>query len=364
MGSWGVGLYSNDIGCDIRDDCAEIYPLLGEERGTAAILEEYRDIICGEPDNESANFWFALADWQWKHGILSPSVKETALSLIDARVGLDEWIESGTPTDVKKRIEVTEKLRAQLLSPQPQKKIPKPKIAKPKHKRGDIIIFRTCGKDFEYAETVWNIEHCTDRLTFAPDISDKVSSVLSPPYEAYGKYLAIICVGTEKELHSKYAPDIFDERSIYAFYDFISDEKPTLDDLGRCGFLPMHFRYSPDSPDSLSYGWKYTFSLYAYGFRISNRSSEKAIEKIFCADEAERFYGLLSKKDYCRESTSCMELFDAFSDFFEEKARLGAAGVAYDNLLDPRIKNPPLRSDKEFARAWREEVKREEEMIR
>ena len=74
MGSWGTALYSNDISCDVRDMCNEIYPLVGKESGEKLVFEEFAEIINGEIDNENANFWFALADWQWNHGVLTNEV--------------------------------------------------------------------------------------------------------------------------------------------------------------------------------------------------------------------------------------------------------------------------------------------------
>jgi hypothetical protein len=79
MGSWGTGLYSNDTASDVRDICNEVYPLVGIEEGTRIIMKEYAEIIDDDTiDNDIASFWYALADWQWKHGILSDSVKNKA----------------------------------------------------------------------------------------------------------------------------------------------------------------------------------------------------------------------------------------------------------------------------------------------
>ena len=243
MGSWGTALYSSDTSSDVRDMCNEVYPLVGIEEGTKLILKEYADIVDSDIiDNDYADFWFALADWQWKHGILTDQIKIKAISLLEAHTGIDEWEGS----DINKRLAVMGKLLDRLKTPQPETKIPKPKIAKPKHKPGDIIIVRTCNKDYEYAETVYNIEVCKYPFVYATEIADKVPKELYPPYEAYNKYIAILCVGTEKTQHSQYVDGIFDEYSVYAFYDYISDEKPTLEQLQQCGFLPQLVMYGKE----------------------------------------------------------------------------------------------------------------------
>lgn len=130
MGTWGVGLYSNDTASDVRDLCNDVYPLVGIENGTQLIFEEFSDTINADMDNDYADFWFALADWQWKHGILTAEIRDNVISLLENHTGIEEWKESGSPSDVKKRIAVMEKLLSQLKSPQPEMKLPKPKIAK------------------------------------------------------------------------------------------------------------------------------------------------------------------------------------------------------------------------------------------
>ena len=45
MGAWGTGLYSNDISCDVRDMCDEVYPLVGIEKATELIFKEFNEII-------------------------------------------------------------------------------------------------------------------------------------------------------------------------------------------------------------------------------------------------------------------------------------------------------------------------------
>ncbi len=357
MGSWGTAIYSNDTSSDVRDMCNEVYPLVGVEKGTELILEEYAEIINGDVDNDYADFWYALADWQWKHGILSDDVKNKTIALLEAHTGIEEWMESGTAADVRKRLAVMDKLLTQLKSSQPDIKIPKPKIAKPKHKPGDIIVVRTCTKENDPENWIWNIERCTYSYIYKPEIASKVSEVLDPPYDAHDKYIAILCVGTEKMPHSQYVDGIFDEYSVYAFYDYVSSEKPTVEQLMQCGFLPKYLRYSTiNGPGIQVIGWTYTFDLITYSFRISKDSYEQSIERLFCEDESKRFHYLFSRKDYLSEASFDFELHEAFAHFFEEKARLTVAGIKYDDLLDPNGKNPPLCSLKEVSKMIKDEI--------
>jgi len=344
MGSWGTALYSNDTSSDVRDMCNEVYPLAGIEKGTQLILEEYADIVNSDIiDNDYADFWFALADWQWKHGILTDEIKSKAISLLEAHTGIDEWDGS----DIKKRLAVMDKLLKQLKSPQPKVKIPKVKIAKPKHKPGDIIIFRTCDKNYEYADSVWNIDECGFTHFYTDEIANKLPKNISPPYEAYEKYMAILCVGTIHQPHSQYVPEIMEEHSIYAYYDYINTIKPTLEDLKKCGFLPLNLRYGAELDEVGKNTWTYSFSIFAQNFSKKS-DSETVIEKIYCVDESNRFQKLFSKKQYDNEYALLSTLYEAFSEIYNEKIRLDTIGIQLDNLLDSNKTNPSLRSPKEI----------------
>ncbi|MBE6638108.1 MAG: hypothetical protein E7616_01440 [Ruminococcaceae bacterium] len=358
MGSWGTGLYSNDTSSDVRDMCNEVYPLLGIEEGTRVILHEYRDLIDGVIDHDYANFWYALSDWQWKHGILTDEIRDKTIDLLEAKIGIEEWEEDGSAQDVKKRLAVMDKLLCQLKMPQPLVKIPKPHISKPKHKAGDIIIFRTCSKEYTYAESVWNIDACG----FTDFYTEKVANILPknvlPPYEAYEKYMAILCVGSVKEQYSQYAPGIMEEHSLYAYYDYIGDRKPTQGDLMNCGFLPLNIRYSADGNDPGKNAWTYTFMLATQSFTKRENASETIIEKIRSVEEYSRFRILIERKCYDSEYAFAFELFDVFGTIFGEKVRLSLIGIELDNLLDADKTNPALRTPKEIKDLIANEQKR------
>ncbi len=363
MGSWGTALYSNDTSSDVRDMCNEVYPLVGIEEGTKLILKEYADIINSDIiDNDYADFWFALADWQWKHGILTDEIRNKTISLLEARAGIEEWQESETAADVKKRLAVMDKLLQQLKSPQPKVKIPKAKIAKPKHKPGDIIIFRTCDKNYEYADSVWNIDECGFTHFYTDEIANKLPKNISPPYEAYEKYMAILCVDTVRDPHSQYVPEIMEEHSIYAYYDYINTIKPTLDDLKKCGFLPLNLRYGAEADAVGKNTWTYTFNMFAQNFSKKS-DSETIIEKIYCVDESNRFQTLFSKTHYDNEYTLLPNLCDVFSEIYNEKVRLDMIGIQLDNLLDNNKANPALRTPKEIEQIVDNERKEWEKKV-
>lgn len=135
MGTWGTGIYACDIAEDVKLACNDVFAFYDVKKGNEIILNTFKDVVDQEwDDNESASFWYALADWQWKHGILTEEIRTKALMLLENYTGIEEWETGSNTSDVKKRRVVLDKLSRQLLLSQPDVKLPKVTLAKPKHK--------------------------------------------------------------------------------------------------------------------------------------------------------------------------------------------------------------------------------------
>lgn len=155
MGAWGTGLYSNDIAEDIREDCRDVFSVKTPEEGLRILEEDYLKEIQEDDYDELADFWYAVADYQWNKGILTERAKKKALELLGRGAGLDLWIEEGNKSDIKKRKEVLEKLKEKLNSPQPPKKKIRDSGIHYAIKKGDIIAVRPNEKftiEFDYKE--------------------------------------------------------------------------------------------------------------------------------------------------------------------------------------------------------------------
>lgn len=357
MGTWGTGIYSNDTAEDVRSICNEIFPFVSAEEGNKIVFTEFNEVVNSSiDDNDTASFWYALADWQWKHGILSEDIRSKVLSLLNKHAGISDWEESGSQRDVRKRIAVLDKLRLQLESEMPAVNIPKPKLSKPKHKIGDIIIFRACSKDEDEYDALWYIKNIVPPYMFKDKIIFESPDVMDPIFDARDKYMAILCVGAEKVLHSNYLPDLYDEQSVYAYYDYVSDVKPTLDKLRACGFLPQICREWKDFNRKITdhIGWTYIFNLGAESFRDSNDSAFKEIEKLHCNSESERFNSLKAQKNYLNETNEYFTLYNAFGSCWEEKIRTERLGLEIDTLLNPDKFNPEFLTPKEIDAAHKE----------
>ena len=341
MGTWGTGIYSNDIASDVKDICNEIFPFMSVEDGNKIIFNEYRDLLNSEiKDNEYASFWYSLSDWQWKHGILSTEICQHTIQLLRTYTGIDEWKESGHSSDVKKRMTVLDKLRHQLETPMPSIKIPKKKLLTPLHKPGTIIIFRSFGEKSEYNR--WVIKRIRGPWLYESDhIRNDSPTILPKPFNGDNKYYAVLCVGTTKILHSQFIPNIYDEYSVYAFYDYCENQIPTLPILTKCGFLPM---FTSDYDSSTQYyintGWTYQF----YTNSKFNYKYEHQIDyfnKIFDLSEPTRFYKAIEEKQNLNIPVWKLDLIRAFDDFFDEKIRASICGFQIDTLLNS-TRNPNL----------------------
>lgn len=352
MGIWGAGINSNDVAADVIEACREIYPFLAEEEADRLIRHEFNELIEDEEDDECANFWYAYANWQWDHGVLPERNKLLVIRLLENNAGMDRWNQEGNPRDIEKRKNVLGKLKLKLMSEQPPKKTFLPRIKKPKHLPGTIIIFKTKEIFTETDFFPWRIQSLSEPKWF-DDKTLKLPSKLLHTYDAQGKYLAVLCVGIEKESYSKYLPDLFHEHSIYSFYDYCGKEYPTINELKNCGFLPnITISYS-DFNRNIVGGIDWTYSFVTMDKFTSQHSQVEEFTKIKVVDELERYQLLKSKKNYSDHSIGCFTLQDAYEAFYEEKVRFLEAGITIDTLIDYDTVNPKLITPNKYNESQR-----------
>ena len=118
MGTWGMGLFENDTACDVRGDFCE-FVADGESPAEASqwLVDQWGPD--DDPDDGPV-IWLTLAALQSRVGWLDERVKERALRIINDGSDLQLWIDETTESDVAERRAVLEKLKEQLLSPQPE----------------------------------------------------------------------------------------------------------------------------------------------------------------------------------------------------------------------------------------------------
>ena len=126
MGTWGKGLFENDTACDIRGNFFNLIAQGFSPPDASRWLVHqwdpdniYQRKRYDDPD-EARVIWLAIAAIQWRVGWLEAGVKERALRIIHDGSDLQGWIDETTDLDVAERRAVLEKLKVQLLSPQPE----------------------------------------------------------------------------------------------------------------------------------------------------------------------------------------------------------------------------------------------------
>jgi hypothetical protein len=144
MGAWGPGLFSDDTACDVRDDYRELLEDgVDDDVATQTVLDSYSGAL-GDPD-EGSVVWLALAFTQSKVGRLDPAVREEALRIIETGADLRRWAD---PAIRKRRQAALEKVRTQLVGPQPgRKRLRPPKRHETSLVPADVLAYRSSTAD-------------------------------------------------------------------------------------------------------------------------------------------------------------------------------------------------------------------------
>lgn len=117
MASWGTAISANDTYETIRDAFFEQYDDGAEVKDiTDNILKEYKE-LSGNPE-ESNNFWFALARFQWECKALDKDIFERVKGIIDSGSDVELWkkTEDVQEEDILRRQKVLKKFLEELSS--------------------------------------------------------------------------------------------------------------------------------------------------------------------------------------------------------------------------------------------------------
>jgi hypothetical protein len=116
MGTWGAGIFADDLASDIREDYRRyIGDGLSTYEATDRLTRDYATSLTDS--DERCVFWLSLAAAQWRLGRLEERVKSQAIDIIDSGANLLRW--KSDPRLLSSRKRALEKLRSELCSPQP-----------------------------------------------------------------------------------------------------------------------------------------------------------------------------------------------------------------------------------------------------
>lgn len=139
MGTDGPGLFSGDTALDVRDAYREaLADGAGDVAAEAAVLRDFADALA-DPD-DAPDVWLALAYTQSTLGRLSEVVRQQALAVIDGGGDPQRWAEAGARA-VRQRTAVLEKVRAQLVGPQPARR----KLRRPPRPVSTLVVGQVLG---------------------------------------------------------------------------------------------------------------------------------------------------------------------------------------------------------------------------
>ncbi len=156
MGTWNTSITGNDTAKDLYIEYSAAFYKFDVEEALRRIDNYVRSEMFDETDEEEwCNYFYSLVDFMWKKGILTDSVRNKAIEMIDSGFGLELWAEAGQKT-LESRKKKLEEFKEKLLSPQPPRKKIKPNVYTERiFEDGDIIAvqLQTEGKTYTEQDT-------------------------------------------------------------------------------------------------------------------------------------------------------------------------------------------------------------------
>ena len=208
MGAWNASINGNDTAQDLKYEYQAAFFYnnveIAIQKLDAYFYEEFAE-------DAWADYVYSLADYMWKHGILTEDIRNRAIGLIDSGFGLDIWAEEGAKSLNKRKL-VLSQFRQMLLSPQPPKKKISVKLyLTPIFEPGDLIAFQLQ----------------TDGKVYLPNSSFSEDFFRS----CNGKYVVVRKVTDTVSYTSRVEPNVKDIWPIFELYGKIFDDCPTAADL-------------------------------------------------------------------------------------------------------------------------------------
>ena len=209
MGAWSVSITGNDTAQDLLSEYTAAFYKYEPEEAVQRIDNYVRSNMFDESDEgEWCDYYYSLADFMWKKGILTDEIKEKAIRMIDSGFGLELWAEAGEKT-LTKRQRVLSEFKAKLTSSMPPKKKIKPNVHTERiFENGDVLAIQlqTAGKP--YAKN--------DEKPMSDD-----------EFHAYdGKYILMQLIDCYASWSSSIVPDVKDYWAYFRLFDGVYDTVP------------------------------------------------------------------------------------------------------------------------------------------
>ncbi|MBQ3526939.1 MAG: GNAT family N-acetyltransferase [Clostridia bacterium] len=209
MGTWNTSVTGNDTAKDLYIEYTAVFYKFDVEEALKRIDYYIRTEMFDESDEEEwCNYIYSLADFMWKKGILTDSIRNKAIEMIDSGFGLELWTEAGQKTLDSRKKKLAE-FKEKLLSPQPSRKKIKPNVHTERiFDDGDIIAvqLQTSGKPYTEQES--------------KPISEEVFHAFD------GKYVLMQLVECYASWTSSIVPEVKDYWACFRLFDGVYDTIP------------------------------------------------------------------------------------------------------------------------------------------
>lgn len=229
MGAWSTSITGNDTAQDLRSEYTAAFYKYDVPEALARIDAYVRTNMFDESDPEEwCNYMYSLADFMWKKGILTESVRQQVIAMIEGDFGLELWAEAGQKTLDSRKKKLAE-FQEKLLSPQPPKKKIKPNVYTERIFRdGDIVAVQLQTKGKPYTEG--DMRSMTKEEFFAVD----------------GKYVLMQLVRCRTDWSSSIVPEVKDHWAEFRLFDGIFDAVPENIDFSRLKEANLwHRKFTP-----------------------------------------------------------------------------------------------------------------------
>ena len=212
MGTWSTSITGNDTAQDLKMEytCAFFYYKDVDE--AVRRIEEYAALLgIDESDAEEyCNYVYSLADFMWRKGILTDDIRDRAIRMIDEGFGLEIWEEEGTKL-LKKRKDVLDKFRRQLISPMGARKKIRPNVYMHKiFEDGDLVAIKLITSGKTYSQKAMRIKEISQEQFAGYD----------------GKYILVQKVGTRVSWKSSIVPEVCDCWAIFKLFNGVYENIP------------------------------------------------------------------------------------------------------------------------------------------
>lgn len=198
MGTWGASITANDTAEELKDEYYAAFSYYDVPTALEKIDQYVRTMFDERDEIEWCAYYYSLANFMWKKGILTDGVRAKALQMVESDYGIQEWVDAGKAA-LKERHRELDKFVKRITSPQCA-----PKKIKVSLRPDDVF---TDGE-------VIAIELKTDDKKYIQNNDD--SAVISDEkFLAYNKKLVVIQkVCSEVTSRSFVVPEVY-ERTVY-----------------------------------------------------------------------------------------------------------------------------------------------------